>query len=279
MIDETLNLSTVKDRTRSKSKKYNIQQAKWPPDSEDEEPRPSRHKRSQRGASVSRAGVTANFSAETRTNSQVPPARSLMPQGERLAAASQNDSIRPTACSCAQDRRAPKGSTRAPTTFKLQEYHEKTCVSDQQTRSPTTRSEEGVCNRAGDYHDGVPTGRHHGRRRGIGQSSSIRPRGAAPTSPPEGVLRHMRHQERERVVGTHYGPTRIYGPTGHAIGGTAKQLANEGQSDTALRDRRLSDRRERADAPVRSTGLGECRKLLDSACAGYLLFLLAAHSF
>ncbi len=36
-------------------------------------------------------------------------------------------------CSCAQDRRAPEGSTHAPTTFKLQEYHETTCVSDQQT--------------------------------------------------------------------------------------------------------------------------------------------------
>jgi hypothetical protein len=35
-------------------------------------------------------------------------------------------------CSCAQDRRAPKGSMREPTTFKLQEYHETTCVSDRQ---------------------------------------------------------------------------------------------------------------------------------------------------
>ena len=26
-----------------------------------------------------------------------------------------------------------------------------------------------------------------------------------------------------QAVGTHYGPTRIYGPTGHAIGGTAQQ--------------------------------------------------------
>jgi hypothetical protein len=47
--------------------------------------------------------------------------------------------------------------------------------------------------------------------------------GAAPTSPPEGVVRRMRHQEPMRAVGTHYGPTRIYGPTGHAIGGTAQQ--------------------------------------------------------
>jgi hypothetical protein len=102
-----------------------------------------------------------------------------------------------------------------------------TCVSDQQTRSTTTRSEWGVvwiCDTgAGDYHDGFPTGRHYRRRRGIGRSSSIRPRGAATTSPPEGVLRHMRHQELWRAVGTHYGPTRIYGPTGHAIGGTAQQ--------------------------------------------------------
>ncbi len=51
----------------------------------------------------------------------------------------------------------------------------------------------------------------------------MRPSGAAPTSPPKGVLRHMRHQELWRAVGTHYGPTRIYGPTGHAIGGTAQQ--------------------------------------------------------
>ncbi len=61
IIDETLNLSTVKDLTRSKSKKYIIPQAICPPSSEDKEPRPSRRKRAQRGASVSRAGVTAKF--------------------------------------------------------------------------------------------------------------------------------------------------------------------------------------------------------------------------
>jgi hypothetical protein len=33
-----------------------------------------------------------------------------------------------------------------------------------------------------------------------------------------------------------------------------------------------TDGRELADASVRSTGLGECCKLLDTACAGYLLF-------
>ncbi len=32
-----------------------------------------------------------------------------------------------------------------------------------------------------------------------------------------------RHMRRVRTVGTHYGSTRIYGPTGHAIGGTAQQ--------------------------------------------------------
>ncbi len=33
----------------------------------------------------------------------------------------------------------------------------------------------------------------------------------------------MRHQELWQAVGTHYKPTQIYGPTGHAIGGTAQQ--------------------------------------------------------
>ncbi len=37
------------------------------------------------------------------------------------------------------------------------------------------------------------------------------------------MLQHMRHQELWRAVGTHYGLTRIYGPMGHAIGGTAQQ--------------------------------------------------------
>ena len=41
------------------------------------------------------------------------------------------------------------------------------------------------------------------------------------------MMRHMRHQELWRAVGTHYGPTRIYGPTGHAIGGTAQQALLE----------------------------------------------------
>ena len=33
----------------------------------------------------------------------------------------------------------------------------------------------------------------------------------------------MRHQELVLAVGTHYGLTQIYGPTGHAIRGTAQQ--------------------------------------------------------
>jgi hypothetical protein len=37
----------------------------------------------------------------------------------------------------------------------------------------------------------------------------------------------MRHQELWRAVGTHYGPTRIYGPMGHAIRGTAQQANRE----------------------------------------------------
>ena len=37
----------------------------------------------------------------------------------------------------------------------------------------------------------------------------------------------MRHQELWRAVGTHYGPTGISGPTGHAIGGTARQALRE----------------------------------------------------
>jgi hypothetical protein len=61
IIDETLDLSTVKDCTLSKSKKYVIPTSISPPYSEDEQPRPSRRKRAQRGASVSRAGINAKF--------------------------------------------------------------------------------------------------------------------------------------------------------------------------------------------------------------------------
>jgi hypothetical protein len=38
IIDETLDISTVKDHTQSKSKKYNIPSAIIPSDSEDEMP-------------------------------------------------------------------------------------------------------------------------------------------------------------------------------------------------------------------------------------------------
>ena len=61
IIDETLDISTVKDRTRSKSKKYKIRWAIIPSDSEDEMPRPSRSQRAQRGSGAFRAGVNAKF--------------------------------------------------------------------------------------------------------------------------------------------------------------------------------------------------------------------------
>ncbi len=37
----------------------------------------------------------------------------------------------------------------------------------------------------------------------------------------------MRHQERVLEVGTYYGQTRIYEPTGHAVGGTAQHALIE----------------------------------------------------
>ncbi len=52
IIDETLDLGTIKDRTRSKSKNYVIPISINSPYSEDEQPRPSRRKRAQCGASV-----------------------------------------------------------------------------------------------------------------------------------------------------------------------------------------------------------------------------------
>ena len=88
----------------------------------------------------------------------------------------------------------------------------------------------GMCDPgAGETHEG----RHHRRRRGIGPSSSMRPSGSATISPSKGMFRRTRHQERWLAVGTHYGPTRIYGPTGHAIGGTA-QLALRSPSAAAI---------------------------------------------
>ncbi len=40
-----------------------------------------------------------------------------------------------------------------------------------------------------------------------------------------------------------------------------------------LRDLRLCDRREQADASVRKTGIGDCRKPVDAACAGVFKFI------
>ncbi len=47
IIDETLNLSTVRDSTYSKSKNLVIPTAYIPPDSDDKQPRPSRSKQTQ----------------------------------------------------------------------------------------------------------------------------------------------------------------------------------------------------------------------------------------
>ena len=61
IIDETLDISTLKDRTRSKSKKYVIPTSLTLSDSEDEMPQPSRRQRAKRGSGAIRAGVTAKF--------------------------------------------------------------------------------------------------------------------------------------------------------------------------------------------------------------------------
>ena len=61
IIDETLNLSTVRDRTRRKSKKLVIPTQYIPFDSDDEQPRPSSRKNSQPRASAPRTGVNAIF--------------------------------------------------------------------------------------------------------------------------------------------------------------------------------------------------------------------------
>jgi hypothetical protein len=63
----------------------------------------------------------------------------------------------------------------------------------------------------------------------------MRPSEAAPTSPPEGLLRHMRHQELWRAVGTHYGPTRIYGPT--AMPSEGRQSRHSGSFYRSYRSR------------------------------------------
>ncbi len=53
--------------------------------------------------------------------------------------------------------------------------------------------------------------------------------------------------------------------------GRLEQLADAGRSDTALRGRRLRDRRERADASVRSTGLGVAEGRTTWHVQGYCL--------
>jgi hypothetical protein len=111
----------------------------------------------------------------------------------------------------------------------------------------------------------------------------MRPSGAAPTSPPEEVLRHMRHQQLWLAVGTHYGPTRIYGPTAmpsegrhsrHSGASTAAamQPADEDRSDAVRRDRRLCDCRSEAMRQSGSTDSECSASQPDAACAGYLLF-------
>ena len=59
IVDETMELSAVKDRTRSRSDKYNILQAIRPSESEDEMPHLPRSKRAQSGSGAVRAGVNA----------------------------------------------------------------------------------------------------------------------------------------------------------------------------------------------------------------------------
>ena len=107
-----------------------------------------------------------------------------------------------------------------------------TCESDQQPGSTTTKSEGGVARcgcviRCRRLPCRFPDRARLSAQKGDRLILEMRPKGAALTSPPEGVLRHMRHQELWRAVGTHYGPTLIYGLTGHAIGGTAQQALRE----------------------------------------------------
>ena len=47
------------------------------------------------------------------------------------------------------------------------------------------------------------------------------------------LLRHMRHQELWRAVGTHYGPTRIYGPTAMPSEGRHSRHSRTSTADNA----------------------------------------------
>ncbi len=100
---------------------------------------------------------------------------------------------------------------------------------------------------ADDYHEDSLPGVIIGAEGGMSILEYISSGGAAPTSPPEGVLRRMRRQEHMRAVETHYGPTRIIGSTGHAIGGTA-QLPENGP----CRRRRRHPRESQESAVGRS---------------------------
>ena len=86
IIDETLDISAVKDRILSKSKKYNIPQAIYPSESLDEMPRPRCRKRVQRGSGTVRAGVYAIFIR--RNSNQFPSTVSKKLQARRGRAGS-----------------------------------------------------------------------------------------------------------------------------------------------------------------------------------------------
>ncbi len=104
-----------------------------------------------------------------------------------------------------------------------------TCESDQQPGSTNTRTEGDVVRMCDQVQETTMTVSRLGDIIGAEGDRPIlemRPRGAAPTSPPEGVLRHMLHQELWRAVGTHYeASTSRLGSTGlrpcHRRDGTA----------------------------------------------------------
>ena len=97
IIDETLDISTVKDRTRRKStrKKYIITTEIITSDSEDEMPRLPHSKKAQRGSGAVRTGVNAKFicrnSNQFSSTRSFRPAISFRPEGDGLAAVSQSD--------------------------------------------------------------------------------------------------------------------------------------------------------------------------------------------
>ena len=84
IIGETLDICIVKDRTRSKSKRYNIPTPIYPSESEDEMLRPPRRKKAQRGSCTVRAGVNAKFIR--RNSNQFPSTASKRLQARRVHA-------------------------------------------------------------------------------------------------------------------------------------------------------------------------------------------------